>query len=557
MARLDFERKNLSADIGASITMALVAVPDAIASAILAGVNPMYGFNALMVGTPIGSLFTSSQFMNIGSTAAMMLAVGGILTDIPPEQVLTALVTLTVLIGLFQLLLGVFKLGVFTRFISNAVMIGFFTGVATVLILGQLGDLTGFYSTYTNKVAQAIDLLFNLDQVDIPSLLTGLAAIAIIVVLSKTRLRNYSLAIALLLASLAVIVLNLDSVIVVGDDNQILASIPLPTLPSLSMVSQMIMPAIAIGLLGLIQAAGISQTIPNPDGEYPDPSGDFRGQGIANIASGLFKGLPVGGSLGGTSILLSAGAKSRWANVFMGLFVAVFVIFFGDQVERVAVPAIAAVLIVAGFGTYKFAVIRDIWDVSRSSRIVMLVTFLSTLTLEIQEAVFVGVILSILDYVYTSAQDVQLVELVETSDGLFAERPCPSELSDNSITILYGWGALFFASVRTMEDLLPKVGKAQRSVVVLRLHGRSQIGSTFIQVLERYAGRLQANGGKLMLSGVSQNVWEQLARTETFETIPESDVFKADNILGHATRQAVHAAREWQAQLPELPADAS
>lgn len=557
MARLDFERKNLSADIGASITMALVAVPDAIASAILAGVNPMYGFNALMVGTPIGSLFTSSQFMNIGSTAAMMLAVGGILTDIPPEQVLTALVTLTVLIGLFQLLLGVFKLGVFTRFISNAVMIGFFTGVATVLILGQLGDLTGFYSTYTNKVAQAIDLLFNLDQVDIPSLLTGLAAIAIIVVLSKTRLRNYSLAIALLLASLAVIVLNLDSVIVVGDDNQILASIPLPTLPSLSMVSQMIMPAIAIGLLGLIQAAGISQTIPNPDGEYPDPSGDFRGQGIANIASGLFKGLPVGGSLGGTSILLSAGAKSRWANVFMGLFVAVFVIFFGDQVERVAVPAIAAVLIVAGFGTYKFAVIRDIWDVSRSSRIVMLVTFLSTLTLEIQEAVFVGVILSILDYVYTSAQDVQLVELVETSDGLFAERPCPSELSDNSITILYGWGALFFASVRTMEDLLPKVGKAQRSVVVLRLHGRSQIGSTFIQVLERYAGRLQANGGKLMLSGVSQNVWEQLARTETFETIPESDVFKADTILGHATRQAVHAAREWQAQLPELPADAS
>lgn len=92
----------------------------------------------------------------------------------------------------------------------------------------------------------------------------------------------------------------------------------------------------AIGLLGLIQAAGISQTIPNPDGKYPDPSGDFRGQGIVNIAAGLFRGLPLGGSLGGTSILLSAGAKSRWANVFMGLFVAVFVFFFGDQVKRVA-----------------------------------------------------------------------------------------------------------------------------------------------------------------------------------------------------------------------------
>ena len=127
----------------------------------------------------------------------------------------------------------------------------------------------------------------------------------------------------------------------------------------------------------------------------------------------------------------------------MGLFVAVFAIFFGDQVERVAVPAIAAVLIVAGFGTYKFDVIRDIWDVSRSSRLVMLVTFLSTLTLEIQEAVFVGVILSILDFVYTSAKDVQLVELIETGDGFFMERPCPTELADNSITILSAWGTLF------------------------------------------------------------------------------------------------------------------
>ena len=105
MAKLDFDPKNLSADIGASITMALVAIPDAIASAILAGVNPMYGFNALIVGTPIGSLFTSSQFMNIGSTAAMMLAVGGIMTQFSGDEVLTALVTLTVLIGLFQLLL--------------------------------------------------------------------------------------------------------------------------------------------------------------------------------------------------------------------------------------------------------------------------------------------------------------------------------------------------------------------------------------------------------------------------------------------------------------------
>ena len=545
MARLDFDTKNLPADIGASITMALVAVPDAIASAILAGVNPTYGFNALIVGTPIGSLFTSSQFMNIGSTAAMMLAVGGVLANFSAENILSALVTLTVLIGLFQLLLGVFKLGVFTRFISNAVMIGFFTGVATVLILGQLGDLTGFESDYSNKVMQTVDLLLNLDQVDWPSLLTGLATIGVIILFGRTRLRNYSLAIALLLASVAVLVLGLESVELVGDSFQITASFPTPTVPDLSMVRGLIMPAIAIGLLGLIQAAGISQTIPNPDGQYPDPSGDFRGQGIANFASGLFKGLPLGGSLGGTSIMLSAGAKSRWANVIMGLFVAIFVFFFADQVEKAALPAIAAVLIVAGFGVYNFEEIKDIWDVSRSSRLVMLVTFLATLVLDIQEAVFIGIILSILDFVYTSAQDVQVVELVEKKEGVFEERPCPAELRDNSITILYAWGALFFASARTIEDLLPDASEAKRAVVILRMHGRSRIGSTFIQILERYAGRLQANGGKILLSGVSHKVWDQLGRTETFETIPEEDVLLVDEILGGSTKQAFSSAQEW------------
>jgi len=480
-----------------------------------------------------------------------MLAVGGVMAGFREADTLAALVTLTVLIGLFQLLLGIFKLGVFTRFISNAVMIGFFTGVATVLILGQLGDLTGYSSAYSNKVMQAIDLLLHFREIDIPSLITGLATIGIIILLERTKLKNFSLAVALLAASIAVLALNLGTVTLVGDSFHISAAFPTPTLPSLSMVRTLIMPAIAIGLLGLIQAAGISQSIPNPDGEYPDPSGDFRGQGIANFASGFFKGLPVGGSLGGTSILMSAGAKSRWANVFMGLFVAMFVFIFGNQVENVAVPAIAAVLIVAGFSTYKIEAIKDIWDVSTSSRVAMLVTFLATLSLEIQEAVFIGIILSIMDFVYRSAQDVQVMEMVEKSEGVFAERPAPIELSDNSVTVLFAWGTLFFASARTLGDMLPKADKAKRAIVILRLHGRAQIGSTFILIIERYAKRLQANGGKLMLSGVSERVWDQLVRTETFEAIPEEDVFRAEETLGASTKKAMGAAHEWLAQTVE------
>ena len=542
---LSFNRKNLASDIGAAVTMAIVAIPDAIASALLAGVNPTYGFNALIVGTPVGSLFTSSQFMNIGLTAAMMMAVADALVGIDSSSIVTALVTLAILIGVFQLILGLFKLGVFTRFISNAVMIGFLTGVATVLILGQLGDLTGYQSEYSNKVMQALDLLLHPLKIDPATTLIGLGTIALILILARTRLRNYSLAVAVLLSSVAVVLLDLDSVALVGDTNEIVGAIPLPALPDLSLVRSLLLPAVSIGLLGLIQAAGISQTIPNPDGEYPDPSGDFTGQGIANIASGFFRGLPLGGSLGGTGIIISAGAKSRWANVFMGLLVGGFVLLFANQVENVAIPAVAAVLIVAGFGTFRFEAIKDIRDVSRSSMVVMGTTFLATLTMPIQEAIIVGIMLSIFDYVYTSSKDIQVLELVLTEDGGFETRPAPAQLADNSITILYGLGNFFFAGARTLEDILPHAKEAHRAVVILRLHARSQIRSTFILVLERYAQKLQATGGKIILSGVTEKVKEQLDRTETTETIPDGDIFMASNKLGTSTKAAIQAAEAW------------
>lgn len=146
MSFLDFKTKNLPADLVSGAVGALIAIPDAIAAALLAGVNPTNVFNSLMTGSPVGSLLTGSQFMNIAPTSAMMLAVADALVDFDDSQMLSALFTLTLMVGLFQLVLGLLKLGKFTQFISNTVMIGFLTGVAVLVILGQLGDLTGYDS---------------------------------------------------------------------------------------------------------------------------------------------------------------------------------------------------------------------------------------------------------------------------------------------------------------------------------------------------------------------------------------------------------------------------
>jgi SulP family sulfate permease len=500
-----------------------------------------------MTGTPIGSLLSSSHFMSIGLTSAMMLAVADALVDYDDATLLTALFTLTVLAGIFQLILGLLKLGMFTRFISNTVMVGFLTGIAVKVILGQLGDLTGYESELSRTIPQVIDTLVHPGQWDLPTLATGLATIAMILLFSRTRLKNFSVALAMILGTISVLVLGLESVAQVGDANRISGSIPIPVLPDLALITDLVVSAVAIGLIGLIQAAGVSQSIPNPDGEYPNASRDFSSQGVANIVAGTFQGLPLGGSLGGTGLVISTGARSRWANVFLGIFVAIFVLLFATAVEKVAMPTVAAVLIVVGIQIINTEEVGDIWDINRSKRLIMVVTFAATLALPIQQAVLLGVLISFLEFIYSSSQHVHLVVLTPTGTDTFIEEPTPAELPDNSVTLLHARGSAYFAAARTIQERLPSAKNARRAVVVIRIRGREEVGSTLIAVLERYAGELRANGGRLMLSGVHEDVLAQIQRTETTESVPEDAIYMATPTLGESTRAALSAAEAWLA----------
>ncbi len=549
MARLDFNTKNLPGDLASGAVSGLIAIPDAIASAILAGVSPTFAFNALMTGMPIGSLLTGTQFMNIGLTSAMMLAVADALAGYDDAALLPALFTLTLLIGLVQLALGIFKLGRFTKFISNSVMVGFLTGVAVLVTLSQLGDLTGYASDAGRTVGRAIDTVLHPGAWDATSVAVGLGTMALMVLLGRTRLANLSAAVAMIAGTAVVFLLGLDSVAQVGDTTIVSGSIPWPpVLPHLSFIPDLLLSAFAIAVIGLIQASGVSQAVPNPDGEFGDPSRDFSAQGIANIISGTFRGLPLGGSLGGTGIVLATGAKSRWANVVVGLFVVAFVLLFARAVELVAMPAIAGVLIVIGISIINREEIGDVWDIATSKRVIMLVTFLATLILPVQQAVILGVFFSFVDYVYSSSENVELLEVRLNEAAQLVERPAPEKLEDNSITVLFSRGTNYFAAMRTLQEHFPDAKEAQRAVVIFRMRNSAEIGSTFVLAAERYAQTLQANGGKLLMSGVSEKVKQQLVITETTETIAEEDLYMATPVIGESTRAALDAAQAWIAQ---------
>jgi SulP family sulfate permease len=556
MNNIKNENKNLTADLLAGLTFALVNIPQSMAHALLAAVNPIFGLYTLMLATPVGALFTSAVFMNVSTTSALAVAAGDVMAIYPSNERASILATLVLLIGVFQIILGVLRMGWITRFIPFSVMTGFMTGVAALIIIGQLGDLTGYYSTYSGKIAQLADLVLNRESIEWATISVGLLTILLIYALGRSRLSKFALIVALLLASGLAVLLNqflAASIKLVGDIADVPGALPTLMLPNIKYIIQLIVPAITIGIIGLVQGAGVSQTFPNPDGKFSDISRDFLGQGAANLATSFVRGIPAGGSSSGTALIVSAGARTRWANVFAGLAVALIVVLFSNVVELVAMPALAGLVIVAGVQMINVNNIRTVWQTNAIARIIMLITFSSTLVMPLQYAVLLGVALSLMLFIFQQSNTLRVVEWVVQEAGWPVEQPAPPRLAPGKIMVLYIYGNLFYAAAAAFENGLPAVEGAKRAVVILLMRGYEDIGSTVLGVFHRYAQELQANGGKLMLAGVSPALREQLRRTGMAALIGEENIFITTPKLGEAGNAALSAATDWMAETSDTP----
>jgi SulP family sulfate permease len=535
----------ISSDLVAGLTASIPSIPDAMASGVLAGINPIYGLYGLMIGTPIAALFTGSAFMSVVTTSAMAITIGPVMGGYQGQEQLQALVTIALVIGIVQLAAGLLRLGFLVRFVSNAVMTGFLSGLGVLIVLSQLGDLTGYSSEFSNKVVKAVDLLFHLNQIDVPTTIVGLSAMALILLFDRTRLSKFSMLLGLLIVALLPVIFGWDSVVLVGDTADIPAGFPKPVIPVPILDPELISVGIAVAIIGLVQGAGVSLGYTNPDGKYPDISRDFTGQGIANLAVSLFQGLPVGGSLSSTALVVSAGAKTRLANIFTGLFAIIAVLLFAPLIEVLPMAGLAAILIIAGVQSIKLPRIEAVWHTGMASRGVMIFTFIATLALPIQNAVFLGVLLSILVHVFRAAERVEISEIVPLEGGRYEDRPAPKQLPSRQVIVLFPKGSLFFAGASEFEEHLPEVGDAQGTAVILRLRGRNEIGSTFLRVIDRYAKSIQANHGKLILVGVSKQVYTQLQKTGLRDILGSENVYRATSIMGDSAITALEDARQW------------
>lgn len=533
-------------DIIAGLINAVVSVPDGLASAALAGVNPVYGLYTSIAAPISGSLLASAQLMQISTTSASALAAGQAIASYPEGVRDQALFMLVVLIGIFLLIFGFLRLGRLVRFVSHSVMTGFLIGVAVVLVLDQLAPLVGYNPQGGNEITQFLNLLAHVPQFDVPTIIIGLLALGIMILLARTRFSQLSSLAALIIPSLLVPLFSLQSVQRVADVSPIPQGVPMPMLPDFSILSfDLILAALAIAIVIGVQGAGVSQSVENPDDTPINPSRDMIAQGAGNVFSGLFGGIPAGGSVGQTALNVSVGARTRWAGVFGGLWMLVIVLLIPGLVGRVPMAVLASLMIVAGISAIDVREALSIWNTGGAARISILITFIATLILSIPVAVAIGVVVAAVLYLLSAASDVKVRMITLLEDGRFYETDPPARLTSNTVTVLAIYGSLYFAGARTLLDALPRPEGTTHPVVVLRLRGRTRVGATLIEVLDRYADDLAESGGRLYLSGVEDEVSAQLRRVGKLDLKEAVHIFPNSLILGESTEQAVEHANAW------------
>lgn len=539
-------------DVSSGFVTGLFSIPEGMAYASIGGFAAPLGLWSGVVPTIVGSVFARTVLMVTTLTSAIALSSQSVLAaaGLDPKD-LGALATLTVMVGIVMLVLGRLKLGTVMSFVSTAVMTGFTTGIALQILTGVIDDATGYAPTSHNTLAKIIDAFAHIGDWHGVTVLVAISTVAVWAGFKAVaRLESYATLIALLVVSVGCAILEPD-VELVKDIAAIPRSLPPFSLPDVGAVPDLAVGAVAIALVALAQAAGIGAAVANPDGSRPDASRDFSAQGLANIAGGFFSALPTGGSLSRTGVGTSAGAQTLWSGIFAGIWLAALVLLVGPVAGLIPMAVIGGLLFVIGGELIagRLSDMRLVLRTSWPSTAAMVVTFLATTSLPLQQAILIGAGLSILIYAVEASQRGRIVELVREPSGGWRIADVPAEIPSHRTTVLHYVGGGFFAEVNRLQDEWPDARNTHDAAVVLSLRGSPGIPSaTFVKALTRASAGLRAQGVQLYLCGVPQTLRDEFERSGILDALGAESVIATSSSLLESLTTAYDLAERRRAE---------
>lgn len=519
--RSGYRVSDLPADVSAALSVCFLAVPQGLAYATIAGLPPVMGLYAAAVPTIVGSVFRSSRFVVAGPTNALSLLVGAaIATGLGGDPVGVAL-TLALMVGVMQLGAGLLRLGSVVDYISGPVVLGYITGAGVLIGVGQLYNMTGTQGERGSLLTTLGHWLPTVPHASLLSLSMTLGTVALVLAMRwlSTRLdRRIPGAIVAMLAGLALdLLLDLEGrgLKVVSDLAPIPAGLDGPRLPSLSQVGVLWPAAVACTVLSLVESSAVARSVAARTGEAFDPSTEFVGQGLSNLAAAFWGGYPVSGSLARTALNERGGATGRVSGILSGAMMIVVLLFFGPILDHTPVPCLAGLLLVVAWDLVDRPRVSRTIRASLADALAFGVTVLGTWTLSLDTAIYLGVGVSVVMFL-RRARDLVLWEMVKDEDGRWQECSVGEEPEGRlpGIRVLQPEGPLFFGVAgELMRTLGGVLQDPDARVVIVRLKRAHGMDMTVATSLAEAARRAEGRGCTIILSGLDETMTGVLRRS--------------------------------------------
>lgn len=524
-------------DLLAGITVSLVAIPQSLAYAQLAGVPAYYGLYAALIPTIIGALFGSSRQLSTGPVAMTSLLTAASVAPFAAhgsEMFYAYVILLALLSGLFQVMFGALRMGVLLNFLSHPVLMGFINAAAIIIGLSQLPTLLGIPATQSEHFLVDIWNVFtHLNTMHWVSVAFGLSAIMLLLAFKKLAPKLPGVLITVVLLTTISYLIDYAGMggAVVGLVPQGLPSIGMPLLDWHATMT-LLPAAFIIALISFMEAMSSAKVIAIKTKQPWDENKELIAQGLAKIAAAFSHSMPVSGSFSRSALNLSANAQTGLSSVISAVFVLLTLLFFTSLLFHLPKPVLAAVIIMAVIGLINLRAIFSAWRASKDDGISSIVTFLTTLAFapNIQNGIVTGIILSLALLLYRMMQP-RIADLGVHSDGTLrdAQRHSLPPLHPELGAIRFD-GALRFVNVSYFEDALLKLERENPDVryILVKCDGINYMDASGVEMLFSLITRFKSNGITLGFSGIKKQVQDVLDRTNLTQSIGTENIFATD-----------------------------
>jgi len=516
-------KESIKADFFAGLTGAVIVLPQGIAFATIAGLPPEYGLYTAMVTPIIAALFGSSRHLVSGPTTAISIVIFSAVShhaSVGTPEFVTLALTLTFLAGVYQLAFGIARLGALVNFVSHTVVIGFTAGAAILIATSQMKHITALEMPKGESFINIwIDLFKGIGDINYYVLLIAMVTLGVAIIARKLARKSPYLLIAMVVGSvLAMFLKNFtDGIRLVGE---IPAHLPPLSSPEFSMETiKMLAPeGFAVALLGLIEAVSISRAVATKSNQRIDANQEFIGQGLSNIVGSFFSSYAGSGSFTRSGINYEAGAKTPISAIFAAILLMLIVLLIAPLTAYLPIAAMGGIILLVAYNLIDFHHIKQTLSFSKSETSILLTTFFATLFLELEFAIYLGVLLSLVLFLAkTSTPQIPTLSLDVSPDGSERKlvniqnkplKQCPQ------LKIIRIDMSIYFGSINHIQKRITQIVDNERINHILIVgSGINFIDLAGAEALVSENNRLKQLNGGLYFVGLKSSVYEFAAKS--------------------------------------------